>query len=88
MTGPERKRWIQRNRYYYSCLLDFLHYTIPFQSSVLEIGCGIGYVLDKLSPSRGVGIDINPEFIEYAQKEYPQYTFHCLDAKQVGHLIA
>ena len=86
MTGAERNRWIQRNRYYYRCLLDFLKYNIPLKSSVLEIGCGTGYVLDKLSPSRGVGIDINPEFIDYAQKNYPQHTFYNLNAKQLDSL--
>lgn len=86
MNGPQRVRWIQRNQYYYKCLLNFLRYTIPQKSSVLEIGCGTGYVLDLLAPSRAVGIDINPELIEYAKQTYPQYTFHTLDAKQIDSL--
>ena len=86
MNGFERERWIQRNRYYYRCLLDFLHYNIPPKSSVIEIGCGSGYLLNQLLPSRGVGIDINPDFIDYAQKNYPQYTFYNIDAKQLDSL--
>ncbi|MBC3786356.1 glycosyltransferase [Spirosoma utsteinense] len=84
MNGLERDCWIKRNRYYYRCLLKFLRYTIPRQSSVLEIGCGTGYVLDQLSPARGVGIDINPAFITHARTMYPQHQFYTCDAKQLG----
>lgn len=83
MTGLERDRWIERNRYYYRCLLDFLRYNIPPQRSVLEIGCGTGYVLNQLSPVRGVGIDSNPDFIAHAQAKYPQHTFYTRDAKNL-----
>lgn len=88
MTGLERDRWIARNRYYYRCLLDFLRYNIPQQRSVLEIGCGTGYVLDQLSPVRGVGIDANPDFIAHAQVKYPQHTFYALDAKNLDGIDA
>lgn len=83
MTGPERDRWIQRNRYYYRCLLAFLRYNIPPNRSVLEIGCGTGYLLDELQPSRGVGVDINPAFVEHARTKYPQYCFHTADAGEL-----
>ena len=86
MNGFERNQWIQRNRYYYHCLLDFLHYTIPRQSTVLEIGCGTGYVLNELAPARGVGIDVNPEFIAYAQTTYTQHRFYVCDAEQLDGL--
>ncbi|GAB3542940.1 glycosyltransferase [Spirosoma fluminis] len=83
MSGPERDRWIRRNQYYYRCLLNFLHYNIPKNSSVLEIGCGTGYVLDQLHPSRGVGIDVNSDFITHAQQKYPHYSFYVSDAKEL-----
>lgn len=83
LTGQERDRWIRRNRYYYQSLLRFLRYTIPVERSVLEIGCGTGYVLNELKPSRGVGIDVNPNLIQYAQQQYPHLRFVCADAKQI-----
>lgn len=86
MTGPERDRWIGRNRYYYRCLIDFLKYTIPTQRSVLEIGCGTGYVLNALAPARGVGIDLNPDFVAHAQAAYPHLHFQVLDAAALSAL--
>ncbi len=86
MNGPERDRWINRNRYYYRCLLNFLHYTIPENQSVLEIGCGTGYVLSQLNPSRGVGIDHNVDFVAHAQTRYPNLTFRTMDAEQLDQL--
>ncbi|RIV26748.1 glycosyltransferase [Fibrisoma montanum] len=83
MNGPERDRWIRRNRFYYKSLLEFLRYNIPENRSVLEIGCGTGYVLDQLRPGHGVGIDLNPAFIEHARQQYPQYTFLVGDAKHL-----
>ena len=83
MTGPERERWIQRNRYYYQCLIDFLHYNIPTGSSVLEIGCGTGYLLDQLKPRRGVGIDLDDKLISFARQKYPQYFFQEADVHQL-----
>lgn len=84
ITGPERNQWIERNRYYYQCLLNFLQYTIPSGQSVLEIGCGTGYILHNLHPKRGLGVDINPNVIAHAQGQYPQLTFLNADAKQLN----
>lgn len=86
MTAPERNKWIKKNRYYYSCLINFLRYHIPPHQSILEIGCGTGFVLNRLSPSRGVGIDINSEFIADAQANYPQHEFCVRDAKNLDGL--
>lgn len=84
LTGSERMHWIKRNRYYYhGCLLPFLRYAIPPGKSILEIGCGTGYVLDALQPSRGVGIDIAPALIDYARQQYPNLTFETMNAQDL-----
>ncbi|MCY7356052.1 MAG: bifunctional class I SAM-dependent methyltransferase/glycosyltransferase family 2 protein [Rudanella sp.] len=84
MTGPERSRWIKRNQYYHRCLLKFLQYNIPAGKSVLEIGCGTGDLLHQLNPSRGIGIDINPDMVTYARQQYPHLTFLNADAKHLN----
>lgn len=83
MTGTEREKWINRNRYYYKCLLKFLKYNIPENKSVLEIGCGTGHILHELKPSVGVGIDVSPEMTSYASAQYPDLTFYTMNAKQL-----
>ncbi len=55
--------------------------------SVLDLGCGTG----ELAPvflKRGyryVGIDIEPERIAYAAKNYPQGKFHVMDASALAY---
>lgn len=69
-AAGSRGKWIKKNRYYYRDLLKFLKFNIPEGSSVLEIGCGTGFILNALKPARGVGIDISSRMIETAKNNY------------------
>lgn len=84
MTGPERDQWIRRNRYYYRCLVNFLRFSIPKNSRILEIGCGTGYLLDQLKPTHGVGIDVSEDMIAHARQQHPHLTFYAQDAEQLS----
>ncbi len=80
-------KWIRRNQYYYDrCLLPFLRQSIPAGHTILEIGCGTGYVLQALRPSWGVGIDNSAALIDYAQQTYPDsnLTFKQMDAHDLN----
>ena len=81
-TGQERQRWINRNNYYYKSLTRFLQYNVPVGMSVLEVGCGTGYLLNALQPSRGMGIDIRADLVDFARATYPGLTFRQQDANQ------
>ncbi len=83
MTGPERDKWIRRNRYYYQNLVNFLRFSIPEGSRILEIGCGTGFLLDQLKPAHGVGIDASPELIEHARTRFPRHEFHATNAENL-----
>jgi SAM-dependent methyltransferase len=82
--APQRAYWINKNRYYYSDLLDFYRQNIPPGSRVLEIGCGTGFLIGNLLPKVGVGIDISPEMISLARKSYPGLTFQEMDAEGIS----
>ena len=79
----KRELWIRKNKYYYQDLTNFFRYNVPEGSSVLEIGCGNGHILNKLKPSRGVGIDISLNMVERARKKYPHIEFFHMDAEDI-----
>lgn len=71
----KRIKWITRNPYYYKQLLKTLQFIIPKDSLVLNVRCGIGYVLNRLYPKRGVGVDSSALQIEQAKKSHPHLEF-------------
>jgi len=81
--ATSRDKWIRKNTYYYLDLLKFLRFYIPENSSILEIGCGTGFVLNSLKPQRGVGIDISSKMIEGCKKNYPHLEFLQMDCEEL-----
>lgn len=78
-----RDKWIRKNKYYYEYLIEFLKFNIPENSKIIEIGCGTGFLLNSLKPSRGVGIDISTEMIKVSKDKYPEYEFYLMDAENI-----
>jgi SAM-dependent methyltransferase len=64
-----RDRFRRRNRYYYELLLKYLRFIIPAGKSVLEVGCGDGWLLRRLLPFRGVGCDLSDEMVAKARRD-------------------
>lgn len=81
--ASRREDFIRKNKYYYEDLIKFFKYNIPEGSSVLEIGCGTGDILNSVSPKRGVGIDISSSMISIAQKKYPHLEFIQMDCENI-----
>jgi ubiquinone/menaquinone biosynthesis C-methylase UbiE len=81
--SQKREKYIKRNRYYYKDMIKFLRFNIPEGSRVLEIGCGTGFVLNALKPSRGVGIDFSRGMAAAARDKYPHLEFHLMDAENL-----
>ena len=73
--GCQHLAWNQRFRYYRQRLYGLLRHCVPPGASVLDIGCGVGDVLDALEPRDGVGIDCSPVMVEQARKDHPGLTF-------------
>jgi len=81
--APERERWVRRNAYYHKQLAKTFSFYIPPNSSVIEIGCGIGQLLDALKPAHGLGIDISPNMIQVARSKYPHLEFRVGDVENL-----
>ncbi|RPI04084.1 MAG: glycosyltransferase [Ignavibacteriae bacterium] len=77
-------RWQDRNHYYHQNVKELLQFLIPRQSSVLELGCATGDLLNAVEPATGVGVDISTEMIRCAQKKYPHLTFQSMNAEQLS----
>jgi len=78
-----REKFINRNKYYHQNLRNFYRHNIPEGSSVLEIGCGTGQLLNSLKPFRGVGIDTSDKMITVARAKYPAWEFLVMDAQKI-----
>jgi len=63
---------------------EFIIKTTPKGSNVLDLLCGPGYLLGKLQEKRPDvkyrGVDLDLDFIEHAQKVYPEISFEVGDA--------
>jgi len=81
--AAHRDTWLQRSRYYYRDIQQFMAFNIPTDSSVLEIGCGTGQLLHDLKPRKGAGIDISPEMIKIAKAKFPDLEFNVMDGENL-----
>ncbi len=63
-------------KYYHNLIKDYFKFNILSESSVLEIGCGNGDLLNYVNPKYGVGIDISDKFISIAKTKYPKLNFY------------
>ncbi len=82
-VAGEYDRWKEKSAYYYGLLTEIFREFVPPGRSVLEVGCGTGTLLSRLSPARGVGIDISPRMVEIAAAKFPGLRFQVADAEDL-----
>jgi len=82
--ASKRDYYRSKNEYYYSLLNKEYRYFVPKGKRVLEIGCGTGDLLNALSPSYGLGVDISGEMIKLARKKYLQLKFETGEVHQIN----
>ena len=74
----------ESQREYHRLLQGYFRFFIPAGSTVLELGCGLGDLLNVVQPSRGVGVDFSTKMIGLARQRYPKLEFHVADAAEFG----
>ena len=81
--APERAVYRKRFRYYYDDIARYCGYFIYSESSVLEVGCGTGELLNDVPGRRKVGIDFSPRMVKEARRQFPSLEFHVMDAESM-----
>lgn len=82
--APMYDTYKKKNSWYYNNLKKIYASIIPKGKDVIEIGCGTGEILNSLSPSYGLGIDISPEMIDIAQRKFGHLTFQASPAADLN----
>jgi ubiquinone/menaquinone biosynthesis C-methylase UbiE len=78
--APNRDKWKKRNKFYQKTIEQRFAFIIPVGSTVLELGCATGDLLNAVKPCKGIGVDFSGTVIEIARKKYPHLEFHQADA--------
>ena len=76
----KRDKWKKRNSFYQKTIERQFAFIIPEGSTVLEVGCSTGDLLNAVKPGKGIGVDFAPTAIEIAKQKYPYLEFHLADA--------
>jgi SAM-dependent methyltransferase len=77
--GPKRHQWIEKSGTYYQDLKRFFAFHVAPHSTVLELGFGVGSVLEACKPRQGMGLDLSEEACTEARKRYPAQKFAVWD---------
>ncbi len=78
--------WVKyrsRRSYYWNFISKYCNYFIHEDSSVLEVGCGSGDLLNSICGKNKVGIDFSPKMISLAKVRFPKISFFEMPAENI-----
>ena len=73
--AKQRLKWIERNKGYHESDAAHLNFVTSINARVLDLGCGNGWLLSKISASKKVGVDLSPQMLVEATKNCPDAIF-------------
>ncbi|MEB3189645.1 MAG: glycosyltransferase [Snowella sp.] len=74
-------KWRKQNISYYRNTEDLFCFFVQPNTNVLEVGSGLGDLLNAVCPRYGLGIDVNTQAVELARQKFPNLCFEVEDAK-------
>lgn len=81
--APKRIKQRRAKRYYWNDITKYCNYFVHEDSSVLEIGCGTGELLNDLNAKHKVGIDFSEKMIAQAKSQYPNLDLRVMAAEEL-----
>lgn len=81
--APKRIKQRRAKRYYWNDITKYCNYFVHEDSSVLEVGCGTGELLNDLKAKKKVGIDFSEEMIAQARTQFPNLDLHLMSAEEL-----
>ena len=81
--APKRIKQRRAKRYYWNDITKYCNYFVHEDSSVLEIGCGTGELLNDLKAKHKVGIDFSEEMIVQAKMQFPELDLRVMAAEEL-----
>ncbi|MDO8752917.1 MAG: class I SAM-dependent methyltransferase, partial [Anaerolineales bacterium] len=85
-VAKKRDAWRGMGRWYHRRLIEVYKFLVNPNQRVLEIGCGMGWLIAGLQPSHGVGVDFSPEMISRAKRDHPNIEYRQFDAHDLSSL--
>jgi len=80
VSQERRSATADRPSYYQREIARLYRLLVPAKASVLVLGARAGELLSALDPSRGVGVDIDPDAVAQARRCHPALRFECVHA--------
>ena len=74
----------KKSRIYHDNIAKNIKFIVPEKSSILELGCAYGSLLNQLKPSYGVGVDFSEKMIEKGRALFPNLKFICTDIQKMN----
>lgn len=72
---PIREQWINKNKYYYNILRNYLKFIIQDNKRILQIKSDTGFFLKEIQSSYALGIEEDHAFIAHLKRNYPDINF-------------
>ncbi|MGK5086074.1 glycosyltransferase [Bdellovibrionota bacterium FG-2] len=71
----DRYDWIKKSGYYYQDLKRLFAFHVEKGASILEIGFGVGSILEACKSSNGFGLDVSSRVCDEARRRFPGFSF-------------
>ncbi|MCB0469013.1 MAG: methyltransferase domain-containing protein, partial [Aequorivita sp.] len=83
-TATTRISYRKSKRYYWESITDYINFFIHEESSILEIGCSTGELLNKINGREKTGIDFSEKMIDEAKNQFSEIEFVCMPAEEIS----